>query len=467
MRALLRPRGIFVKLSATVPLLAILVLIPFVLLELAYAPARFEAEAKEVMLQLQQQSQNRLAEQFDSCQSVADQLWRELLLTASNQVTNFAETIELALSDHSVVRIAGAAGAICQSGTTVSSMLGDGLRAAETAGSLLYSQRQAGDQIVIARLQLTDIPPRYALAGLHFSRSSLLKPATFYEYLHTLVVFIALGVSVAGVAVFVVIRRVRRAARVAQYWAEGDMTVRIRDRAGDEISDLTAHFDRMAMTLEQAMQENRELAVRVERDRIARDLHDSVKQRTFVLGVKLAELDIRLKPMQGAQVRLLLSDARSLLDHVQDDLSRLLRDGPGTTVVGDLRAKIENDLAGLLGEGVSTTIDLPESVATKILAHPRIAEELMVITLESAANAARHSNCSVFTLRVSEDEAIHWHIEDNGKGFDPTRRFPGMGLGNLRWRAESLPGGVLRIHSDPTGTRIEVMFTLAGQGNAA
>ncbi|MBL8300681.1 MAG: HAMP domain-containing protein [Rhodanobacteraceae bacterium] len=460
MPALLRPRGIFIKLSVMIVLSSQLVLLFIGLIELSYSPARFEWEVNDVMADLRQQIQAR-PPSLDTCQPVADQLWRELIIIAAGKVTDFVEAIEMTLREQSAVRIVGPAGIICQSGAVLSPMLSEGLHAAEASGERLHSYRQAGEQVVIARLQLSGTPPRYALAGLHFSSTFLQGTATVYDSLRTLVVLCMMGISVAGVVVLVVVRRVRRAAGVAQRWAEGDLTARIRDRAADEISDLTAHFDQMAMTLEQTMRANRELAARVERNRIARDLHDTVKQRTFVLGIRLAELDLRLRQAREASIQPLISDARLLLDHIQDDLSRLLQEQPGSGGFTDLHAEIERCVAGLLGDGVRFAIELPQLIEKKIMAHPRVAAEILAITLESAANAGRHSNCSVFALRVVEEGAIHWHIEDNGKGFDASRRYPGMGLGNLRWRAESLPGGVLQIHSDAAGTRIDVAFVLA------
>jgi signal transduction histidine kinase len=48
-------------------------------------------------------------------------------------------------------------------------------------------------------------------------------------------------------------------------------------------------------------------------------------------------------------------------------------------------------------------------------------------------------------------------IRDNGRGFDPAQRNGGMGLRNMRERAEALPGGQFTLTSSPQdGTRIQV-----------
>ncbi|MNW18429.1 hypothetical protein D3C71_2179930 [compost metagenome] len=49
-------------------------------------------------------------------------------------------------------------------------------------------------------------------------------------------------------------------------------------------------------------------------------------------------------------------------------------------------------------------------------------------------------------------------MEDDGRGFDPAAAPLGMGLANLRWRADQLPHGQVKIASSPAGTRVRVEF---------
>lgn len=85
-----------------------------------------------------------------------------------------------------------------------------------------------------------------------------------------------------------------------------------------------------------------------------------------------------------------------------------------------------------------------------------------MITHEAVANALRHSGCR--QIRVSCHAAGEarwsWIIQDDGTGFDPRHAPLGMGLANLRWRAHTLPDGVLAIESGSMGSRIAVTFTL-------
>jgi signal transduction histidine kinase len=86
------------------------------------------------------------------------------------------------------------------------------------------------------------------------------------------------------------------------------------------------------------------------------------------------------------------------------------------------------------------------------------AGEVVQLAREALSNVSRHAEAA--TCRVSlylEGDGGVLEVDDDGRGFDPTRvTGAGQGLRNLRERAEGL-GGRAEIHSNPgQGTRVKI-----------
>ena len=83
----------------------------------------------------------------------------------------------------------------------------------------------------------------------------------------------------------------RPSPQVTDAWSQGDFSEFIEDRAGDEISQLVGHLNRMAEPLQRFIIRSKEMVISEERRRLARDLHDSAKQEalaaSFHLGTAL------------------------------------------------------------------------------------------------------------------------------------------------------------------------------------
>jgi signal transduction histidine kinase len=108
----------------------------------------------------------------------------------------------------------------------------------------------------------------------------------------------------------------------------------------------------------------------------------------------------------------------------------------------------------------SERLDLDPAVALHIY---RIAEEAL-------GNALRHADPQnvVMRLTLPADGCIALLIEDDGCGFDVTRRSSGMGLSNMKYRASAIDGSLTVESRAGAGTRVRCDFPLReGRANAA
>jgi len=203
--------------------------------------------------------------------------------------------------------------------------------------------------------------------------------------------------------------------------------------------------------LQAAQQRLRELAVIEERNRLARDLHDSVKQQVFAVSMQL-----------GA-ARALLDEGNKAYGPVSE-AERLARQAGAelTTLIRELRpAGLESrTLAEALQEHV-TAWSRQNGIAAELKAKgaasiPLANEEtLFRVAQEALANVARHSQARHVTVELSNrDDEILLMVDDDGVGFDMGSIEKGIGLDSMRERLETI-GGRLDISSQASrGTRI-------------
>jgi NarL family two-component system sensor histidine kinase LiaS len=206
------------------------------------------------------------------------------------------------------------------------------------------------------------------------------------------------------------------------------------------------------------------LAVVEERHRLARDLHDSVKQQTFVITMLVGAA--RNLVAGNTEVEQMLSEAERLAGQTQQELTTLIR-ALRPRALADHRLQTAlpefcDDWSGLTHIGVQ--LDLPSELSLT----PDAEQELFRVAQEALTNVARHSHATEVAIRVGvERENALLTIQDNGRGFDLARsNGAGLGLRSMRERVETL-GGSLRILSGDEGTRIEACVPVDAQLTAA
>jgi signal transduction histidine kinase len=224
-------------------------------------------------------------------------------------------------------------------------------------------------------------------------------------------------------------------------------------RGGDEFSDEdVAMAEALALAAGIAIENNRLhdrvriLSVLDDRDRIARDLHDRVIQRIFAAGMtlqgatRLEELAPVLDKVNKAidDLDVTITEIRTAIFELDSDASRGLRHGV---------LKLVDELASLLGSRPEVTFFGPIDTSVP----QPVADHLLAVLREGLTNAGKHAQATHFSVVVSAADQVTLEVIDNGVGIRSHRvGSAGMGLTNLRSRAEKL-GGTLDIHDAPEG----------------
>jgi len=252
-------------------------------------------------------------------------------------------------------------------------------------------------------------------------------------------------------------KRLATVSQAAHDWSRGDFSVSIRDRSDDEIGKLTNDLNIMAEQLENLMDRRQELSVLEERNRLARDLHDSVKQQAFAASAQLAAAKAHLKNDQEKAYTHLI-EGELLVEKVRQELTELIQElrpveikGKGLIAavedyVTDWRRRNEVEINIEVWGERSLPLDVEKSIFR--------------IIQEALANVLWHSHAD----RVNVDfeyryDMLILSIRDNGKGFVYDRsRMDGMGLQFMNERA-ALISSELQIDTKPgQGTKITLKY---------
>ncbi|MBI3168281.1 MAG: sensor histidine kinase [Chloroflexi bacterium] len=200
---------------------------------------------------------------------------------------------------------------------------------------------------------------------------------------------------------------------------------------------------------EQAIADQKSITAYEERQRIARDLHDSVTQQMF--GLHLMSRGLKASAPEGFKEK--LAELESLASGTLKEMRLMLdqlRNASGEEKVDfaeSVRAECEafSNRSGPEGGALlSVTLEMSQVV----IIQKNIANEAAWVLREALQNIVRHSGGRNVTVSVSADSFLHVRVTDDGAGFD-ARAMPAghYGLRGMRERVLAL-GGELTIDSE-------------------
>ncbi len=205
-----------------------------------------------------------------------------------------------------------------------------------------------------------------------------------------------------------------------------------------------------------------EFAVLEERQRLARELHDSVSQALYgiALGARTARTLLDRDPARVAQpLDYVLSLAEAGLTEMRALIFELRPESLATEGLRAALTKVADALR--VRHHLAVELDLAEEPSIPL----PLKEALYRIAQEATNNTVKHARAQQVTLRLAQGSAAcHLSITDDGAGFDPREDFTGhFGLTSMRERATRL-GGTLTIESIPgKGTTVRVRVPVGGR----
>lgn len=236
--------------------------------------------------------------------------------------------------------------------------------------------------------------------------------------------------------------------------------VKIRQYSTEEIklAQALSHQIALAIYLEQLAKQGQQAAVLEERNRLAREIHDTLSQTLTGLKLHLEAATLAL-PAAPQQAQTRLDEAHAL---VLESLSEVRRS------VFALRPHVlqHEDLSTALARLVTkTATDTQTQITFNLHGDPRsvpaeVENNLLRISQEALHNACVHANARqiMFDLTFGMDE-VQMRIKDNGIGFDANESSvdAGFGLTSMRERTERIGGRFSLISQPSQGTEIIII----------
>jgi len=206
----------------------------------------------------------------------------------------------------------------------------------------------------------------------------------------------------------------------------------------------------VALELAERRRDAERLVLLEDRDRIAKDLHDTVIQRLFATAMGLmAAIKITQKREVAVRVQRAVDDLDDTIRQIRSSIFAL--QGPETDETS-LRSRV-HALADRAAEhlGFAPSVRLDGLLDTSV--DEEIGEQLLAVVREALSNVARHAHATETSLNIDVGDDVTVRVQDNGVGITEGGRR--SGLRNMEARAEDL-GGTCTAGRRPEGGTVLV-----------
>ncbi len=347
------------------------------------------------------------------------------------------------------------------------------LQAALVGDKNYYAQstRRAGDVYTVAFPlrkgenfpfeSLSDTDPVVAIVIYQLKPISFATPANLEIYgiflVFTVVLVVAASLPVGAIFGWLASRGLRKRlvtlSAASKAWSKGDFSVTPRDKSGDEIGELTRNLNSMAEQLQTHIHTRDELARIEERNRLARDLHDTVKQQTYAARMQLSAAKNLLATNPAAAAEH-LEAALQLNRETQQELRLIIDELRPAALEGRGLAQAISDYVTRWQEHTGIKVDATISGERSL---PLDVEQVLYrILQESLSNVARHAEADSVSIALDIAPAkAALTIADNGRGFEPAAVSPNsLGLTSMKQRLAEANGTLTVETTLSVGTKV-------------
>jgi signal transduction histidine kinase len=255
-------------------------------------------------------------------------------------------------------------------------------------------------------------------------------------------------------------RRLKGLFTAAGAWSRGDFSAATDDSSDDELGQLARQLNHMAEQLQNLLQTGQKLATLEERNRLARDLHDSVKQQVFAVAMQIGATRVLLRrDIEAAEVR--LNEADRLVRQAQEELTALIRELRPAALEGKSLVAALRELAVQWAQQTNIVTNLHVEGTQAV--PPAVEEAFYRVAQEALANVDRHGKATLVQMVLTiADDSVTLTVSDNGQGFDTTRQgSSGLGLLSMQERMKALGGEVQLESASGQGTRVTAQAAVA------
>ncbi|MGE3619903.1 MAG: GAF domain-containing protein [Acidimicrobiia bacterium] len=197
-----------------------------------------------------------------------------------------------------------------------------------------------------------------------------------------------------------------------------------------------------------------ELVLVEDRERIARDLHDTVIQRLFATGMSLQGTTrlLRTDPEAAlARIDAAVDELDLTVKHIRTAIFGLEATRRPASGLRDRVLSLAREATGALGFEPGVLLDGPLDTAVS----EEVATQLVATLREALSNVARHAGATRADVEVLVDGEVLLRVVDDGVG-PPVRPSPGgRGLANMATRARRLGGTFALVPGEQGGSRLE------------
>jgi signal transduction histidine kinase len=218
---------------------------------------------------------------------------------------------------------------------------------------------------------------------------------------------------------------------------------------------LVAMAEQAAVALDYAslLQNERALARRDERQRLARDLHDSIVQQVFSIGMQAKAIEVlgsRGDTMPAGQVLRIADEVGALTRTVLADLRAMVHELRPTS---SAQQGLEDAVRALVASTTNRTgLRFRLAAGADLdLVPADLAEDGYRIVAEAVHNVVKHADATRVTISMGvRDHRLRVSVTDDGCGIRAGRNDDGYGLASMRERAQRW-GGAVRVGPRPAG----------------